>query len=140
MLEGENKLLYLLGCPGDVVFRVYNKIKDGWKPIYCTENSSYGYDPKHDYEWTKEDHGMGILTKSTHDSITSSIIGDYNANRKPTHTGYDCYMIYWTLEGKRCVDYTNRAWRVRIISEDNEKIEKFINGIFFLDKWGVLCV
>jgi len=140
MLKGKNKLLYLLGCPGDVSFCVFNKIKAGWQSIFCTENSSYGYNSNHDYQWKKEKDGI-IINKNTtaHPFVSTDSVGEYDINRIPNHTGYDNYMIYWTLEGKKCKDYSGWAWRVRVISDDNKNIEKFINGIIFLDKWGDLC-
>lgn len=102
------KTVYLCDCIGKVHFAIYEQINlHEWMLISKSSKSSYGFDPDFNYKMKSvNDKNAIILTNK---------VGEYNQFRRPNHSSYDNYMIYWVLEGKECQDMAGWLDRVRVM-------------------------
>lgn len=116
------KLIYCVGCPGDVYFYVYKKIEEGWLLEYRSTTYSYGYDPSVDYKMRQ------VSNSVFQEMLFAEDMESYDFSRRPFSTGFDNYMIYWVLEGKKVQDYAGWTSRVKVVSEDDEFIDLFIKN------------
>lgn len=113
------KILYMCDCAGRVRLGIFYKSDNDWCFMKETKDSTLGFDSKHRYEWIDKKQ---ILKRNE--------IDNYNPNRIPTHTGFDNYMVYWALEGKKVKDYMGWFKRVRIIKDlDSNDMFKILEGL-----------
>lgn len=120
----KHKLLKLYDCPGCIHFRIYryegNDFNSKWHFILHSINTTYGYDPNFKYNFKVPDYRY----KNT--LLQSTMFDKFNPDREPNHSGFDEYMIFWTLEGEKVKDLNWCTDRVFVLSDDNDFIIDFI--------------
>ncbi len=101
-----------IGCPGDTWFSFWRKRGDSWIQTHESASYSYGFDPAHDYQ-------MRFCEPR---ELSAELVGPYDVERCPLHTGFDDYMIFWCLEGKVVRDYAGWSSRVVLITEEEAAV------------------